>query len=281
MKCTFCKSQSIITTTEREIVCKSCGVVQGMESPDPITFTSTQQDQTMFHDKGLGTVSGTKAGRFRNIENRMHSYGSNKTIMRANILIKTISEKMGLPGGITSDAAKIFHQMYKINAIPKRNVDPMVGACVFMACRRAGTSILIIDVAKAMYRPDLRKKIWKTYRRIVNLEIYNVPPALTAEKFIMKLIRKMNFDQQIANHAINIALKIKKRRLLAGLHPLGIAAACIFLVMKRNKQDANLPDLADSANISQVTIREKVRFIIAKMKTGEMPPYEEAIKPIP
>ena len=60
-------------------------------------------------------------------------------------------------------------------------------------------------------------------------------------------------------HAIKVLRKAQEHEVSAGKDPMGLAAAALYLACVNNNEDKTQRDIAEAANVTEVTIRNRYK----------------------
>jgi transcription initiation factor TFIIB len=292
-KCPECGNSNLTKDYQRaEIVCKQCGLVIQEEIADPgpewRAFDQEQQVKRArtgppikytMPDKGLSTSISWKNRdayghtipkkqrgqiyRLRKWQRRtITADASNRNLIHAFAELSKISSKMNLPRHIREQAGMIYRKVAKKNLIRGRNVESVVIATVYAACRIAGMPRTLDELSKIS--GISRRDIGRTYRFIVRklkLKI-NVPTPLT---YVPRFCNKLKVDQRVKRKAEDILKLSNEKELISGRGPVGIAAAAIYIATVLCNDKRTQQEVADVAGVTEVTIRNRYKELVNRL----------------
>jgi transcription initiation factor TFIIB len=87
-------------------------------------------------------------------------------------------------------------------------------------------------------------------------------------KYIAKIASKSRLTQKTQNLAIELLQKAKKVHGLVGKGPAGTAAAALYIATIMNGERVTQKELADAANVTEVTVRNRYRGLDNDLQLG-------------
>ena len=83
-------------------------------------------------------------------------------------------------------------------------------------------------------------------------------PLIDPAKYIIRVANNLNFDEKAKRKALDILEQARKKNILAGKDPTGIAASILYIV---NLEGQNVPktqaEIAKAAGVTEVTVRNR------------------------
>ena len=226
-----------------------------------------------FHDMGLSTVIGKEStdasgnrinpsvqlrmGRLRHWNSRSTNRSSTaRNLQNAFTILSKLKDRLGLPDYVTEKAAYVYRKAQARGLIRGDTVGSVLVASIYVAVRESGVLRTLDDISNSSnVRP---KEAYRSYRRIVT-ELDIKVPLIDPAKYIIKVANNLNFDEKAKRKALEILEKARKKNVLAGKDPTGLAAAILYLV--NNAEGQNLPktqaEIARSAGVTEVTVRNR------------------------
>jgi transcription initiation factor TFIIB len=309
-QCPECGSHYILEDKGMgELVCNECGVVLLEDIPDTgpewraFTLEETRArkragppiDYSHF-DKGLTTsIDGAnrdatgrplpaktrkKIWRLRKWDNRSKRHTSqDRNLAKAMIELQRLSEKLDIPPSVQKTAALFYRRALRRDLIRGRSIASIVAASLYVACRFTKTPKSLKEVAEASLRK--RKDIARGYRLLVR-ELNIKMPTHDPLDYLNKIAERAGISSDVQGLAVKILNEAKRRRIIAGKEPRGVAAAALYIAGKQRNKQTTQKTIADAANISEVTLRNRQKDLadrIAEIKTTHYPAYliQEAI----
>lgn len=132
----------------------------------------------------------------------------------------------------------------------------MLVASIYVAVRESGVLRTLDDISRSSnIKP---KEAYRSYRRIVS-ELDIKIPLIDPAKYINRVANILNFDEKSKRRALGIMEHARKKNILAGKDPIGIAASILYLVSA--EEGRNVPktqaEIAAAAGVTEVTVRNR------------------------
>ncbi len=283
-KCNRCAKSHIVTDSDSgEVICAACGLVisERMESggPEHRNFldngpsNARTGDGTSLrrHDRGLSTIinplnkdstgkqlsSSMKStiNRLRIWDGRTQVHKSTeKNFRQAFNDLSRLQDKLGLSEAIIEKTAYIYRKAIEKNLVRGRSISALLAASLYAACRDAETTRTLIDVCEAS---NVKKKdLAKCYRVLVQ-ELNLKMPVMNAEQCVSRIGNNLGVSEKTKRHAIKIIDEYRQSGDNAGKSPTGIAATSIYLANVKMNEKFTQKEVADAANVTEVTIRNR------------------------
>jgi len=293
-RCPECGSTEFFRDYDRaEMACARCGLVISERlidlGPEWRAFDSEQQGKRAragapltltIHDKGLSTVidwhRNGRSSRDLSPAKRMQIYKLKKWQQRSRVSnafernlthalseLDRIASQLGLPRNVRESAAVLYRKMVEAKMIRGRSIESMVAAAIYAACRQNRIPRTLDEVAQTS---NIKKReIGKSYRLLLRTLIAKITP-MASINFIPRLVNKLNLSQDVQRLAIAILEKARGLGLTSGRGPMGIAAASIYIACVLQHVKCTQRDIAASANVTEVTIRNRYQELLRKLE---------------
>jgi len=269
-----------------EMICHDCGLVLSEHAlnrgPEWRAFTKEEKDErgrvgmpTSFsiHDKGLSTVidrvnrdaSGrqlplaTRLEMLRlrkwQIRTRVHS-SAERNLAQAMAELDRLTDMLHIPASIKERAAMVYRKTLDNGLVRGRPIAAMTAASLYAACRMSETQRTLKDVSAAS---RIRKKdVARCYRLLVR-ELDLRMPVLDPVKCISKIATKVEISMLTQHRAIRIINEAKKKGIVTGKDPMGLAAASLYVACVLERERKTQKEIAEAANVTEVTIRNRYK----------------------
>lgn len=276
-----------------ETICTSCGVVLSdrvsqLNFEERRSFNALQDwersrvgmPRTLArHDKGLYTVIGkpTKDASGQTIDSSMRAMmerlrtwdhrlqarsATDRNLKSAFVKLEAMKEKLSLPQSTIEKAAYIYRKVQEMGMIKGRTINAALGASIYVACREAGITRTLNDIA--VVGNTSYKELARTYRLIVlNLDLKI--PMIDPIKCIAKLANKLDLSEITKRYAIDYMRAITKNGFSAGKDPMGLAGAVIYLSCRTHDQPRTQIEVANAAGVTEVTLRNRTKELTVKI----------------
>jgi transcription initiation factor TFIIB len=273
-----------------EIFCSQCGTVIQDRIDDGKEFGTNffndyfqmnrggLLDSLTLFDRGLTTVINKKnidfsgkplKGKIRYEFDRLRIWDSrskfktkDKTMEKAFLNLDTISKKLGISKRIQELVAYLYRKAIVKISQRGRNQSALIAASVYVTCRQLGIPRSLRSVAIAS---NLTKKDLSRYVRLIlkdfDFQLLSYSPSL----FLSKICGDVGLNEKTKRYAQNILEKAEKIELFAGRNPIVICAAVIFLSCIKNGEHRTQDQIAKSAGVTTVSIRNSISFLLKRL----------------
>tara|TARA_R110002051_G_scaffold122908_1_gene195961 strand:- start:172 stop:1086 length:915 start_codon:yes stop_codon:yes gene_type:complete len=281
---TLCgRCNSMLVTTDHEIVCSKCGVVIAEKYVDDTWDydvgefgtsgrTGPPENKMMTQSSSISTTGRDASGHFLKGEardmakritvwdKRQKSNGK-KTIIIANTEITRLCQVLKIGENIKQRGAEIFRMCEKYKMMRGRTTTVFSAACLYAACREEGTSKTLTDFTNACYAR--RSDISAYYRLIVQtLDLH--PNIMSPISYISRI--GSNTVPPITVHIQRQAIKlINLLKNKEGKDPVGLAAAALYYCCCLKGWEYTQRSIALAAGITEVTIRNRIKDMMLQI----------------
>lgn len=292
--CSACKDGRSVTDPESgELICSECGIVFLDKTQETgaewRTFDSEANDRIRvgaptslaYHDMGLATLidkrdndsSGRKLDasmhsamqRLRTWDFRTRAHTStDRNLIQAFSELGRLKDKIGLSDAMIEKTAYIYRKAQEKQLIRGRSTSSILAAAIYIACREAGASRTLADIA--VITDIKRKTISRGYRLLIN-ELGITMPLIDPIKCIAKIANKAKLSERTKRMAIDTMNKLVEKGISAGKAPMGLAATVLYLSCLTNGERVTQTDIAQAAGVTEVTIRNRVKELNANLVT--------------
>ncbi|MEM4603358.1 MAG: hypothetical protein QW842_06125, partial [Candidatus Nezhaarchaeales archaeon] len=160
-------------------------------------------------------------------------------------------------------AAILYRRMIETRMIRGRSIESMVAAAIYAACRQNKIPRTLDEISQAS---NVKKReVGKSYRLLLRTLLAKITPVVSIN-FIPRLVNKLNLSHDVQRLAITILEKAKNMGLTSGRGPMGIAAASIYIACVLQQVKCTQRDIASSANVTEVTIRNRYQELMRKLE---------------
>ena len=231
------------------------------------------------HDKGLTTTIDWKDkdayGRSLSSEKRsqMHRLrkwqerirtkdAGERNLQFALSEIDRMASALGVPRSVREVASVIYRRALSEDLIRGRSIEGVSTAALYAACRKEGIPRSLEEISEVS-RVD-RKEIGRTYRYIsqeLGLEMRPVDP----KKYVPRFCSELELSEEVQSKAKEIIDTTAEEGLLSGKSPTGSAAAAIYAASLLCNQKKTQREVADVAQVTEVTIRNRYQEQIEAM----------------
>lgn len=286
-----CKTYPVVTDSDRgEMICGGCGLVlvQNMSDLSQENENYTSKDfmklartgpatsLTMF-DQGLSTIIGNNKdstgkaipnktkfefNRLRTWDQRSKAKNT-VTLSKAFTLMNAMKAKLGIPDNVVENAAYIYRKAVSAKLTRGRTTASLVSASLYASCRENNIPRTLEDMAKAGNVE--RRALSRDLRTLINKLELNLNQYDTSS-FISKISNNMNLKENTKRGAIELLKRCEKEKITAGKHPVGQAAALLYISCMLNGERISQRKFSSESGVSEVTIRNRTALITKTLK---------------
>jgi len=285
--CPECGSPNLVEDYDLgEVICQSCGLVLSEHAinrgPEWRAFTKEEKDQrgrvgipTSFsiHDKGLSTVIdhvnrdafGRQLPLARRLEmlrlrkwqirTRVHS-SVDRNLAQAMAELDRLTDRIHVPAPIKERAAIIYRKALDNGLVRGRSIAAIAAASLYAACRHSETPRTLKEVSAAS---RIRKKDVARCYRLLLRELDMKMPVEDPVKCVSKIASKVDISMQTQRRAFDILKEARKRGMVAGKDPMGLAAASLYVACVLEGEKKTQKEIAEVANVTEVTVRNRYK----------------------
>ena len=232
------------------------------------------------NDSGLSTVIGTNKdstgkavssktkyefNRLRTWDQRSKSRNT-ATLSKAFTLMNGIKTKLGIPNNVVETAAYIYRKAVNAKLTRGRTTVSLVSAALYAACRENNIPRTLDDIADA---GNIERKILSRDLRTIIKKLGLRLNQYDTTSFISKISNDMNLKEKTKRDAFDILKRCEKEQITAGKHPVGQAAASLYIACIINGEKISQKKFSAEAGISDVTIRNRAVLIKKTLKMIE------------
>jgi len=286
-KCARCGKNSMLTDGDTgEQFCGKCGFVISEKTEDAgpewrsfsreggadPTRTGAPTSLAM-HDKGLATiinpVNRDSTGRplsasMRSTIERLRTWDSrsqahepiDRNLRQALSELGRLKDKLALSSSVIEKSAYLYRKALDKKLVRGRSISALIAASLYAACRDTETPRTLKDIADASNIK--RKDIARCYR-LLHHELELKMPVVDSVQCIARISSILKISEKTKRHAIKVIQSAQKSKESAGKDPMGIAAAALYLACVNNGQNVTQRDIAEAANVTEVTIRNRYK----------------------
>ena len=173
--------------------------------------------------------------------------------------IQIVSINHGIPSCIIEEAKNLYKQISDVRIHRGSNRSGIIAACVYIGCKMHGYPRSAKEIA-VIFKLNITHmtKGCKKFEEIINMNVCknnSVSNAITtSDDFVHRFCSKLNIGTNVCNICIYVCKKAEEFNLVSKCIPPSIAAGSIFLVCNLLKIKINKKEIAQTCQISEVTI---------------------------
>ena len=291
--CPECSSRHSVEDSRRgEIICADCGLVLSAnlidQGPEWRAFSKEQSDQRRRvgspinyarSDKGLTTTLGwgfRDAGgrliaghrraaiqRMRKWQRRAYRHSSvERNLAIAMAEVERLISQMRLPLTIRDAAAILYRRILSHRLTRGRTIEGIIGAVIYIICRQFRIPITLKEIARNS-RKDA-KILGRHYRFLMKRFEMEVPVS-SPKDFLPRFVEELDLPPRVEHRAINILDAARKKLIVSGKSPSGLAAASLYIAAIIEGHRTTQREIAAVANVTEVTIRNRYKELVEEL----------------
>ncbi len=289
-KCPECGSKKImVDKTRAEIICKNCGFVikdsiidRGQEwrafdaeqmskrarTGAPRTYTKHDKGMTTEIGKGLGELykvprkKRAQYYRLRKWHKRLVE-SKDRNLSFALSELQRIISFLNLPKPVHERIARYYEDAVDKGLVRGRSIESVIAALVYAVSRQFGTPRTLEEITEASGLE--KREIGRTYRYIARELQIRILPA-NPKDYVPRFCSILKLSNKVEAGAIRILKKAKKKGIISGKSPTGLAAAAIYIACLLKNEEKTQRQIADAISLTEVTLRNRQKEIIDKLK---------------
>ena len=275
-----------------EISCSNCGVVLSdkiiVNGPETLGHPNDEYQETArtgkkislkMADMGLSTLIESQdkdsTGKSLSLDNkrsfhrlRMWDRNSryaitNQSFVSAFTLLDGIRSKLALPEHVVEKTAYLFRKAHQKKLLPGRSTQAILCATVYLACRITDTPRTLTDISIA---GGVKKKVIQRVYRFLARELDTYTNSYNPSEFVSRISNEARVSEKSKLYAREILKLGDEKGVTEGKHPMAMAAAAVYLAVQKNHEKISQTKISIAAGISSVTIRNRVKELLALEK---------------
>ena len=282
-----CVKGKLVTDNESgEMFCSKCGFVMNEKiqesGPEWRSFTQDEHGDRAragaptsltMHDMGLATIINPQnkdaSGRpltssMKSTIERLRTWDSrsqvhepvDRNFRQAFSELNRLKDKLAISDAVIEKAAYIYRKALEKGLVRGRSISALMASALYAACRDTATPRNLKDVEQVANIK--RKDIARCYRLLVK-ELDLRMPVTDSVQCVARIASRIGIAEKTKRHAIKVLRKAQEHEVSAGKDPMGLAAAALYLACVNNNEDKTQRDIAEAANVTEVTIRNRYK----------------------
>jgi transcription initiation factor TFIIB len=167
-----------------------------------------------------------------------------------------LTDMLHIPASIKERAAMVYRKALDKSLVRGRAIAAITAASLYAACRMSETPRTLKDVSAAS---RIRKKdVARCYRLLVR-ELDLRMPVVDPVTCISKIATKVEISMLTQQRAIRIINEAKKKGIVTGKDPMGLAAASLYVACVLEREKKTQKEIAEVANVTEVTVRNRYK----------------------
>ncbi|MEM7824870.1 MAG: transcription initiation factor IIB [Candidatus Aenigmatarchaeota archaeon] len=270
-KCGLVLKEAIVDSGQEWRAFDSEQISRRARTGAPLTFTKHDKGLTTEIGKGLGElykVPGKKRAQYYRLR-KWHKRlieSKDRNLSFALSELQRIISFLNLPKPVHERIARYYEEAVDKGLVRGRSIESVIAALVYAVSRQFGTPRTLDEIAEAS--GEDKREIGRTYRYIsreLNIRILPADPITYVPRFCSML----GLSDRVLAKAVEILKKAKKHDITSGKGPTGVAAAAIYIACVLIGEKRTQREVADTTNITEVTIRNRYIELVKKLGLEE------------
>ncbi|KAG9131445.1 hypothetical protein Leryth_015275 [Lithospermum erythrorhizon] len=278
--CTDCKrnTEVVFDHSAGDTVCSECGLVLESRSIDETSEWRTFADESGDHDpnrvggpvnpllsdaqlttvisRGPGVNGDASLARLQN-----RGGDPDRALVMAFKAIASMADRLSLVSTIKDRASEIYKRLEDQKCTRGRNLDALVAACIFIACRQEGkprTVKEICSIANGASKKEIgRAKEFIVKQLKVEMGESMEMGTIHAGDFMRRFCSNLGMsheEMKVVQETVQKAEEFDIRR-----SPISIAAAIIYIITQLSDTKMPLRDISNATTVAEGTIKNTYR----------------------
>lgn len=187
-----------------------------------------------------------------------HSRPGERSLPETMIVLDRVASTLGLPRALKEQAGFLCKKALEKGLLRGRKISGIVAASVYASCRMGGVPRTLDELQQAT---GVRKKeIGKSYGILLRALGLRVPPSRPAD-YVSRFCSELGLGADVQRQAHRILREIDDADGSLSLSPVGTSAAAIYLASLACDQRRPQKLVAKVAGVSEVTLRNRFRYV--------------------
>lgn len=287
MICPNCKTENVRLDPERgTYICTNCGYViedfvidQGPEWRAYTEEDRMEKERTgspitaKVHDFGLTTKIGysksgnrTKIEKLRAIQNKLRVSPKDRKLVTYLSVLNNEAAKLNLPEYAKETASLLIRKIIEEGKAKRIEMYTLIAAVLYYSCQVNKIPKSLQEI-KNNYGISA-SELWKALERVQKVAKTSLEfkPNIKPTEYIPKIVERLNLPPYVSTKASELVDLMHKHGLTSGKGYTALAAASVYLVSTLMDVKKTQKDIANSLNITEVTIRNRYKEIISNFE---------------
>jgi transcription initiation factor TFIIB len=173
--------------------------------------------------------------------------------------ISRISGELELSESTQRTAMSLFDQYAGQNDLTGNAIEVLAGACLYTACKVESVPLSPDDFVSVPEAAFTRNILLQRVKLIASTLGLNPQAFSDPTHYVDYYCEDLGLDDEITERAHGILTKADEAGIGGGKSPTGRAAAAVYLASIESDRKVTQADIADTADVSEVTIRNRYR----------------------
>lgn len=167
-----------------------------------------------------------------------------------------LGKRLAMPAAVAKKAMLVYSAALDKGIVHGRPISAFMAAAIYVACRETGTPRNLKDIERAT--SVKRYSIARCYRLLVG-ELGLKMPVADPVQCVARIASEAGIAERTRRRAASALRQAGRSEAFAGKDPMSLAAAAVYLACVENGEGRTQRDIADAANLTEVTVRIRYR----------------------
>lgn len=195
--------------------------------------------------------------------------------------LEILASHLALSAAVKERSAYIYRKAVDRHLTRGRSITGMTAAALYAACRDFEIPRTVKDVATAA---NIGKKQVAYYYRLLLTELDISMPLPDPIKCLSRISSRIGVSEKTRRDALSIIRKVEQSGETAGKHPMGTAAAALYIACALQGESRTQGMIARAAGITEVTVRNRymaIRLGLGIQRQSDVAPGTRMSKLVP
>jgi transcription initiation factor TFIIIB Brf1 subunit/transcription initiation factor TFIIB len=187
-----------------------------------------------------------------------------------------VGSELGLPTVVIEFSETMYRQVLKSRDKQYWDIEVTAMAVLYVAAKTQGEAINPEEIADVDRVTTTKKRLLRRAKQISNLLSLEIEAFYDSSSYIDRYCEELGVSEEVYERAHEITEICSEAGIAGGKDPGGWAAAAIYLAATEYDERITQSKIADAANVSEVTIRNRYheqRDAVREMESLPSDPY--------
>lgn len=180
-----------------------------------------------------------------------------RNFSEATNFLLLLADQIDMPWNLRHQAAAIYRKAYNLGIVKGRTIRSIVAGCIYATYRINNIPRTRTELAKPM---DIHPVELSRMYRLLCTSLDLRPQRQRAEDHVAKLADALHLTPEETRATLGVLHEARRRRITAGQHPQGLAAAAVYLTTintrhNQRSQRITQKDIAEAVGVTEGTVR--------------------------
>jgi len=256
MKCSNCGSDKNYLSSNKELICKNCGLVIEDQFVDNSQYSSGSNQNKGFLPE-LATA-GSQQVNGRIVKAHWLLSHKEKHFIQVKRNIELVSSRLNLTNALTTESLMIYKKSLYKEINKGRDNQSIMYASIYLACLLHNISKVPREIL--IGTKVSKKKLMKSYR-LIKKELGIKSESPDPLDLVLRFGSKLKLTQETITETNEIIMQIQEQHLMAGRQPMTILATAIYIASKQTGQKITQRNITNATGVLEATIRARSKEI--------------------